>query len=84
VYSVLAWRDWLIVFWLDFFGTSNEDDITVRLLGILNCNNSLRTCVEQGLAAEKTMVGFNFFWFGEVYMVMLQTVHSSFCKHSKL
>lgn len=40
--------------------TSNEDDITVRLLGILNCNNSLRTCVEQGLAAEKTMVGCSF------------------------
>jgi len=34
---------------------SNEDDLTMRLMVIMSCNNSLRTCVEQGLPAERTM-----------------------------
>jgi hypothetical protein len=31
--------------------------LTMRLMVIMSCNNSLRTCVEQGLPAERTMVG---------------------------
>jgi DNA-directed RNA polymerase III subunit RPC1 len=40
---------------MDSAAGSNEDDLTMHLTVILNCNNSLRTCVESGLPAERTM-----------------------------
>ncbi|CAK9872595.1 unnamed protein product [Sphagnum jensenii] len=40
---------------MDSAAGSNEDDLTMHLTVIMNCNNSLRTCVESGLPAERTM-----------------------------
>ncbi|KAL2614065.1 hypothetical protein R1flu_025757 [Riccia fluitans] len=40
---------------MDAAAGSNEDDLTMRLLLIINCNNQLRACLETGQPAEKTM-----------------------------
>lgn len=44
------------VFWISLPLYSNEDDLTMRLLLIINCNNQLRACLETGQPSEKTMV----------------------------
>ncbi|CAM6102061.1 unnamed protein product [Calypogeia fissa] len=40
---------------MDSAAGSNEDDLTMRLLLIINCNNQLRACLETGQPAEKTV-----------------------------